>query len=71
MQRVMIIINFPAWLSRGGNIQGVAYLQNQNYLVTESLNVYFKIKWMTIKISIYNNHSYHDTYDRDHAIDLA
>ena len=29
---------------RGGNIQGVAHLQNQNYFVTESLNVVQKVK---------------------------
>ena len=29
---------------RGGNIQEVAHLQNQNNLVTESLNVHLKIK---------------------------
>ena len=29
-------------MSRGGNIQGVAHLQNQNYLVTESLKCSLK-----------------------------
>ena len=36
-------------MSRGGNIQGGTYLQNQNYLVAESPNVRFKIKWMGVK----------------------
>ena len=31
-------------MSRGGNIQGVAHLQNQNYLVTVSPNVVQKDK---------------------------
>ena len=35
-----------------GNIQGVAHLQIQNYLVTESLNVEFKMKRTAIKITI-------------------
>ena len=39
-------------MSRGGNIQGVAHLQNQNYLVTESLDLKFKMKRMAIKITI-------------------
>ena len=39
-------------MSSGGNIQGVAHLQNQNYLVTESLNVSFKRKRMVMKIPI-------------------
>ena len=34
--------------SRGGR----AHLQNQNYLITESINVYFKTKGMAIKVTI-------------------
>ena len=30
-------------MSRGGNIQRVAHLQNQNYLVAERLNMWFKM----------------------------
>ena len=32
------------------NVLGVSPLQNNNYLVTESLNVQFKMKRMAIKI---------------------
>ena len=34
---------------QGGNTQGVIHLQNQNYLVTESLNVWYKMKRKAIK----------------------
>ena len=37
-------------MSMRGNIQGFAHLQNQNYLVTESLNVWFNMRRMATKI---------------------
>ena len=37
--KVTCSIQYSRKMSRGGNIQGVARLQNQNYFVTESLNV--------------------------------
>ena len=39
-------------ISRGGNIHGVSHLQNQNYLVAESLKMEFKMKRLAIKIPI-------------------
>ena len=45
-------------MSRGSNIQGVVYLQNQNYLCKESL------KWRPKVINSHKNpndsHNYHD-----------
>ena len=35
-------------------MQGASHLQNQNYIVTESLNMQFKIKGMAMKIIIIN-----------------
>ena len=46
-------------MSRGGNIQGVANLQNESYLVTESLNVQFKNEKDGHK-NPNNIHKYHD-----------
>ena len=37
--KVISSIQYSTWISMGRNIQGVAHLQNQNYLGTESLNV--------------------------------
>ena len=41
-------------MSRVGNIQGKAHLQNQNYLVTKSLNEKYGHK------NPNNSHNYHD-----------
>ena len=46
-------------MSRGGNIQGVAHLQNQNYLVAESLNMRFKNEQDGHK-DLHDSHNYHD-----------
>ena len=45
-------------MSRGGNIQGVVHLQNQNYLGKESLSVIQKV--MNDHNNSYDNHNYHD-----------
>ena len=46
-------------MSWGGNIQGVAHLQNQNYLVTESLNLVVQNEKNGHK-NPNNSHNYHD-----------
>ena len=38
------------YLRRENKVPGGAHLQNQNYFVAESLNVWFKIKSIAIKI---------------------
>ena len=50
--KVICSIQYSKAMSRGGNIQGGAHLQNQNYLVTGSLNVQFEIKRTTLKITL-------------------
>ena len=49
-------------MSRGGNIQESASLHNQNYFVSASLNVLFKIKIMAM-INPNDSHNYHDNIE--------